>query len=146
MDELASFGPWLRRQRKGRYLTQDALARQVGCALITIQKIEADERRPSLNISTRLADILDVPGEERARFLKVARGELAVDHLEDGRALWHPVAPPLHNLPTPPNPLIGRTYEVESLLAARASSGCAADHADGTGRHRKNSSGSAGGD
>jgi transcriptional regulator with XRE-family HTH domain len=118
VEETTSFGPWLRRQRKGRDLTQDALARQVGCAVITIQKSEADERRPSQDIAARLADILQVPTEERVVFLNVARGELAVDHLDGGaQGSWHLVATPLHNLPTPPNPLIGRTREVEDLLA-----------------------------
>ena len=45
MDSTASFGYWLRRRRKALDLTQEALARQVGCAVITIRKIEADELR-----------------------------------------------------------------------------------------------------
>ena len=38
MDEMASFGYWLRRRRKALDLTQATLAERVGCALITIQK------------------------------------------------------------------------------------------------------------
>jgi len=81
MDETASFGYWLRRRRKALDLTQAALATRVGCALITIQKIEADERRPSREVAERLAGILEVPAQERAQFLRVARAELAVDRL-----------------------------------------------------------------
>src|SRR6266536_4477259 len=81
MDSTASFGYWLRRRRKARDLTQQELARQVGCALETIRKIETDLRRPSRQMAERLADCLRVPLEERTAFLKAARAELAADHL-----------------------------------------------------------------
>src|SRR5215208_3118696 len=55
MEGNASFGYWIRRRRKALDLTQDELARQVGCALSTIRKIEADERRPSRQVAERLA-------------------------------------------------------------------------------------------
>lgn len=45
--DATTFGQWLRRRRTGLGLTQAELARKVGCATITVQKIEADERRPS---------------------------------------------------------------------------------------------------
>ena len=47
MDGNASFGYWVRRQRKALDLTQAELAQQVGCAEGTIRMIEADARRPS---------------------------------------------------------------------------------------------------
>lgn len=81
MEESASFGAWLRRQRKARDLTQPEVAHRVGCAVITIQKIEADERRPSKDIAARLADVLALAPEERDGFLAAARGERAVDRL-----------------------------------------------------------------
>jgi transcriptional regulator with XRE-family HTH domain len=56
--ETDSFGYWVRRRRKALDLTQAALASQVGCATITIKKIERDERRPSLTMAERLADFL----------------------------------------------------------------------------------------
>ena len=43
MGEIFSFGEWVRRRRKALDLTQDALARQVGCALSMVRKIEAVE-------------------------------------------------------------------------------------------------------
>ncbi|HWQ14108.1 MAG TPA: helix-turn-helix domain-containing protein [Roseiflexaceae bacterium] len=82
VEETASFGYWLRRRRKALDLTQDALARQAGCAADTIKKIEADARRPSRQLAERLADCLAVPPEQRAAFLRAARAELAVDRLE----------------------------------------------------------------
>src|SRR5688500_16893662 len=92
MEQTASFGYWLRRRRKALDLTQDALARRVGCALITIQKIEADERRPSKEIAARLADVLALAPEERDGFLASARGERAVDRLPVPRPPVTPAA------------------------------------------------------
>ena len=76
MDEITSFGTWLKRQRQARDLTQDELTRRIGCAAITLQKIEIDERRPSKEVATRLAEALEIPLEARPPFLRVARGEL----------------------------------------------------------------------
>jgi transcriptional regulator with XRE-family HTH domain len=77
-----SFGYWLKRRRKALDLTQAALADQVGCALVTIKKIEADERRPSRQIAARLAEALAIPEDEREAFIQTARGLQAVHRLE----------------------------------------------------------------
>jgi WD40 repeat protein/DNA-binding XRE family transcriptional regulator len=68
-----SFGQWLKQLRRELDLTQDELARQVGCATATIQKIEADERRPSRQIAERLADCLELTSTTRDSFLRMAR-------------------------------------------------------------------------
>src|SRR6187431_2102444 len=81
MSDRASFGYWVRRRRKALDWTQGDLARRVGCAGITIQKIEADERRPSRQVAERLAEQLAIPAEERAAFLQCARAELSADRL-----------------------------------------------------------------
>src|SRR5262249_21578432 len=81
MSDRASFGYWVRRRRKALDLTQEALARRVGCAVITIQKIEADERRPSRQVAELLAQQLLIPTDERAAFLQSARAELSADRL-----------------------------------------------------------------
>jgi predicted ATPase/class 3 adenylate cyclase len=94
MDLPSSFGYWVRRRRKALDLTQADLARRVGCAEVTIQKIEADERRPSSQIAELLAEHLHIPPADRATFLQRARGELAPDRLQapapDGRSVAHP--------------------------------------------------------
>src|SRR5437016_6030107 len=82
MQQRDSFGYWMRRRRKTLDLTQPELARQVGCAVGTIQKLEGDERRPSKQLAARLAELLLIPSAERDTFLKVARAELASDQLE----------------------------------------------------------------
>jgi class 3 adenylate cyclase len=91
MSDRASFGYWLRLRRKVLDLTQDELARQVGCALGTIKKIETDQRRPSRQLAERLADYLQIAAAERANFLRAARAELAADQL----------APPTRSVPQP---------------------------------------------
>ena len=73
MDASFSFGDWLRRRRKALDLTQVALAGRVGCAVVTIQKIEAGARRPSRQIAERLAHQLAIPAQDRAAFLHAAR-------------------------------------------------------------------------
>ena len=44
MDEIASFGAWLKQRRRAPDLTQDELARRLGCALGTVRKWETEER------------------------------------------------------------------------------------------------------
>ena len=51
MEGDASFGHWLRLRRKALRLSVVELARRVGCATVTLHKIEADERRPSEQIA-----------------------------------------------------------------------------------------------
>jgi transcriptional regulator with XRE-family HTH domain len=81
MGETHSFGYWVRRRRKALDLTQAELARLVGCAEVTIRRIEADERRPSRQAAALLAEQLQVSADERLTFLKAARAELAADRL-----------------------------------------------------------------
>jgi predicted ATPase/class 3 adenylate cyclase len=98
MERTTSFGYWLRRRRKALDLTQDELARQVGCAVGTIKKLEGDERRPSKQLAERLADLLAIPPDERVTFLKTARAELATDQLD---IATQPVATPANVLAQP---------------------------------------------
>src|SRR5262245_60069243 len=115
MHSDASFGPWLKQRRKALDMTQADLARQVGCAVITIRKIESGVLRPSLQIARRMAEYLDLASEDRATFIQVARGEIAFD----GLALPHHPAPPaprlphirLTKLPISSGELIGRDQE-----------------------------------
>ncbi len=131
MEAPHSFGIWLKERRRQLDLTQAELAFRVGCSVMTIRKIESDERRPSRQIAELLADSLDISPDDRPTFLKVARSELRVDRLArvspaqaahlappalPGSVPTHipPPIPALH-LPTPPNPLLGRDHELASL-------------------------------
>jgi predicted ATPase/class 3 adenylate cyclase len=70
-----SFGEWLRRQRKAAGLTQEQLALQISCSTSALKKIEAEERRPSAQIVEQLAEIFNIPPNERTAFLRFARGD-----------------------------------------------------------------------
>ncbi len=55
LNEEPSFGAIVEERRHFRDLTESELARRVGCATITIRKIDADTLRPSVQIAERLA-------------------------------------------------------------------------------------------
>jgi predicted ATPase/DNA-binding XRE family transcriptional regulator len=73
MDAVDSFGRWLRRRRRLLDLTQEELAKAVGCALVTIRKMEMDERRPSKALVDRLAKCLNISEAEYSDFMALAR-------------------------------------------------------------------------
>jgi non-specific serine/threonine protein kinase len=122
----SAFNQWLKRQRRARDLTQEELADRVGCALVTLRKIEAGERRPSKEIAGRLADALAIPDSERERFVAFARAvypdeiaesapEIAVDasFLPPGARPGPP--DPHHNLPAQLTSFIGREREIAEV-------------------------------
>ena len=75
MSQSESFGQLVKARRHELGLTQDELAHRVGCAPITLRKIEHDDLRPSVQIAERLAMALNIPLEERAVFVRLARAE-----------------------------------------------------------------------
>ena len=94
MEQTETFGNWLRRRRRFLGLTQGELADCAGCSPVTVRKMESDERRPSRQLAELLADCLQVPAEERERFVSFARQpELAA-----------PLAPPVVAMPAPALP------------------------------------------
>lgn len=101
MAEL-TFGEWLKQQRRATGLTQKQLAQQMDCAVVTVRKIEAEERRPSAQMTQRLAEIFTVPPTERAKFLRFARGDWAQAPQKPPRGL--PCHPPIRRVPTCPRP------------------------------------------
>ena len=68
-----ALGHVVRQRRRTLDLTQDELARRVGCAAVTIRNIEAGDMRASQQIAERLAVALGVPPDERAAFVRNAR-------------------------------------------------------------------------
>lgn len=73
MEQNVSFGAYVRQRRREMDLTQEELARRVGCAAITLRKIEADDLRASVQIAERLAMALAIPLGERSGFVRWAR-------------------------------------------------------------------------
>jgi transcriptional regulator with XRE-family HTH domain len=61
MEQDASFGRWLTLRRQAVHVQRTELAARIGCAVVTLQKIEVDERRPSRQIAERLAEQLAIP-------------------------------------------------------------------------------------
>lgn len=117
--ETHSFGYWLRLKRKSLDLTRAGLADRVGCSVGTIQKLEEEERRPSAQIVGRLADIFEIPQDERSTFLRFARGEVrsAFTEAEDDLAWDTSLKRHRSNLPTTLNALIGRQKEIAEVRA-----------------------------
>src|SRR3990172_6263500 len=77
MSTEETFGQRVKDRRRELGLTQDELARRVGCATVTLRKIESDDLRPSVQIAERLAMSLNIPSEERATFVRLARAARA---------------------------------------------------------------------
>lgn len=111
MEHEASFGAWLTRRRQSLHLQRTELAARIGCAVVTLRKIEADERRPSRQVAELLAEHLGIPAHERSLFVRVARGELRVELLDTAQ----PQSPAPSTLPRPVTTLAGREREVESV-------------------------------
>jgi predicted ATPase/transcriptional regulator with XRE-family HTH domain len=123
MDIHASFGRWLRARRRALDLTQDQLARRVSCSIVTIRKLEADERRPSRQIAERLAKCLEIATEDRPAFLTLARAEPYLDPAPAPPPVCQlieraPSLRPPTNVPTPLTRLIGRIQEVAAARNA----------------------------
>ena len=110
-----TFGTWIKRRRKALDMTQQELARQMGCSVSALFKIESDERRPSRQMSELLIKYLEIPLDQQALFLKVARKEKAADSLGDLPILDQPLSVPAHHVPLPPNPFLGREYELAEI-------------------------------
>jgi predicted ATPase/transcriptional regulator with XRE-family HTH domain len=124
MAETYSFGYWVLRRRKALDWTRAELADRVGCAPVTIKKIERDERRPSRQIANLLADALAVPDEEREAFVQAARGEGPVDRLRMDPHPPRPLSASLHNLPPQTTPFIGRQAELDEITSLLAGPDC----------------------
>lgn len=142
MSAGLSFGEWLKRRRRGLDLTQVELGRRIGYSGETVRKVEAGEFRPSRQMVESLAAALDVPPEQRAAFVRFGRGTGEnedfpfPDKADEGGT---PPAPPRHNLPAPPTPLIGREGElaaVERLLLRDEVRVVTVTGAGGTGKTR----------
>lgn len=118
MSEGITFGGWLKQRRRESGVTQEGLAERINCSLITLQKIETGERRPSGQIAQLLADYLSIPADEREAFTTFARtGRAALIPAETApgatgmRAPWRNAYLHQTNLPAILTPLIGREQE-----------------------------------
>ncbi len=124
-----SFGEWIKQRRKSLDLTQQRLAQAVGCSVVLIRKIESEERRPSRQVAGLLAEALQVPSEERDRFIMVARQEKDFAQLsriplsQSSSAISISISRPV-SLPAPATPFIGRDHELATILQLILQSEC----------------------
>ncbi|GAA3999071.1 hypothetical protein GCM10022631_07380 [Deinococcus rubellus] len=111
-SDTLGFGTWVREQRKTLWMTQKKLARLVGCAPVTIQKIEEGRRRPSLSVAEALARHLEIGQDEREAFMRLARtAPMAARSPPRADAPY----PGEVGLPATVHPLIGREEIVSKL-------------------------------
>jgi peptide/nickel transport system substrate-binding protein len=104
VDVELPFGQWLKLRRKTLDLTQQELARRVGCATVTIRKFEAGELRPSRQVAERLAAQLALAPDQQAAFVRFARGMLEPVPPEASSASLAPPHPPLGSSEHRPKP------------------------------------------
>ena len=73
--EKDSLGQQVRRYREARGWTRKELAHHIGCAVVTLQKVERDERRPSVELLQLLTQALELtPGEAAGLTAKLQVG------------------------------------------------------------------------
>jgi len=106
-SRITSFGAWVRALRRQLDLTQAELGKRASCSEATIRKIEADERKPSVQLAELLARALDIPPDDYRRFLGLARGTW----LEDGSHKVDYIRPSQNNLPAPLTSMIDRVQD-----------------------------------
>ena len=105
-----TLGEQVRQRRKHLGLTREQLARQVGCAAVTIYKIEINERRPSVQVARLLAQHLNIPAEQHEAFVQAARDtNPALSGTQRDTSTG--------NIPAPLTTLIGRHEDVQYTLA-----------------------------
>jgi non-specific serine/threonine protein kinase len=112
MPESISFGGWLRHKRRSLDLTQQALADQVGCATITLRRMEADQYKPSNELALVLFEKLGIPESERTQWVSFARGLAEYPKQEPASSTFNQ---PKTNLPIALTSFIGREKEVERI-------------------------------
>jgi len=80
VKEHLTFGEWLHKQRRALDLSRQNLADQVGCAEITLRRIEAGALKPSKELATVLLEKLGVPKVEVGQWVRFARGLAEMPH------------------------------------------------------------------
>src|SRR5437879_11878010 len=95
-----SFGQRLKTLRRDLDLSQAELADRAACSINTVRKLESDERRPSRELATRLAEVFELSPRERSDFLRLARGTQSITR---------------PSLPSPMTRLIGREQDIARI-------------------------------
>jgi transcriptional regulator with XRE-family HTH domain len=111
MQEEISFGTWLRKQRRALDLSRQALADQVGCAEVTLRRIETGTLKPSKELASILLEKIGIAEAERPQWISFARG------LSGFPLSSTPLSNKLlTNLPAPITTFIGREKEQSDVI------------------------------
>jgi len=101
---------------------QDSRGHKIGCATITLRKIEAEERRPSLPIIEQLTKIFEIPENEQKNFLKFSRGDWKKAPGETAEETpWtrsQAGSKAKNNLPMQLTSFIGREQEINEIIGS----------------------------
>ena len=110
MKEETSFGQWLRKKRRALDLSRQAFANQVGCAEVTLRRIEAGTLKPSQDLASILLGKLGISQAELPQWISFARGisGLPVQSLPQANK-------PITSISTPLTSFIGREKEVKEV-------------------------------
>jgi predicted ATPase/transcriptional regulator with XRE-family HTH domain len=111
-EGAAGFGALLKQYRVARGLSQEALAERAGLSADAISALESGRRQaPHRDTVALLARALELAAPERAALAA------AVVRRRGAAGSGEPPAPPRHNLPAPPTPLIGRERDEARAVA-----------------------------
>lgn len=118
MSDGLTFPQWLKRRRGALGWTQQTLAHQVMCALVTIKRIEGGSLVPSAQLAELLADRLGVPMAQWAAFVSFARNpETAVSPPTFWPQTHPPTEPTPDTLPALLTATIGRERDIQAACA-----------------------------
>lgn len=106
MEAEVSFGTWLRKQRRTLDLSQRTFASQVGCAEVTLRRIEAGTLKPSKELAGLILENLGIPEMDRAPWICFARGLTGFPGQRSSSANRQ-----ITNLPAPLTSFVGRKKE-----------------------------------
>ena len=109
--EDLSFGEWLRQRRHILDMTQQELADQVGCARITLRRLESGALRPSKELTQILLEKLGIPEAKLEAWLRFARGLSGLPETSPESVAKQP----LTNLPIALSSFIGREKEQQEI-------------------------------
>ncbi len=111
VSEEIAFGRWLHQRRRQLDLTQQEFSDQIGCARITLSRIEAGTLKPSKELALILLERLGIPKQEQSQWLQFARGlsEYPIEKADFSSKSR------FTNLPVPLASFIGREKEIEQV-------------------------------
>ena len=111
MAEEISFGVWLRKQRRALDLSRQAFANQVGCAEVTLRRIEAGTLKPSRELANILLEKLGISEIELPQWISFARGLSGLPNQSNPSSKKS-----ITNLPAPITTFIGREREQSEVV------------------------------